>query len=95
MFEVLSEDSWQVTDDAGATLGEVRVHDVLDRTGVALLTSACASGTRYRFDPFWIHTHLVERYKPTNDRRLRAPELPVAAQRHRELFGGPPDWQLP
>ena len=48
-------------DDSGATLGEVSVRDVLNRGGVALLTSATASSTRYRFDPFWLHGHLVER----------------------------------
>jgi hypothetical protein len=62
VFEVLSEDRLEVRDDAGAVLGEVRVRDVLDRGGVALLTSAFASGTRYHFDPFWVHAHLVERH---------------------------------
>ncbi len=62
VFEVLSEDTLEVRDDAGAVLGEVRVRDVLDRAGVALLTAAFASGTRYRFDPFWLHAHLVERH---------------------------------
>jgi hypothetical protein len=62
VFEVLSEDTLDVRDDAGAVLGQVRVRDVLDRSGAALLTAAFASGTRYRFDPFWLHAHLVERY---------------------------------
>lgn len=62
VFEVLSEDVVEMRDDAGKVLGSVRVRDVLDRSGLALLTSAVAAGTRYRFDPFWIHAHLVERY---------------------------------
>jgi hypothetical protein len=62
VFGVLAEDKMQVSDDAGNVLGEVRVRDVLDHGGVAFLTSAYASGTRYHFDPFWVHAHLVERY---------------------------------
>jgi hypothetical protein len=62
VFQVLSEDTVQVRDDADAVLGEVRVRDVLNRAGVALLTSANAASTRYRFDPFWMHAHLVERH---------------------------------
>lgn len=62
VFEVLSEDRQQVFDDSGALLGEVRVRDVLDRGGAAFFTSAFAADTRYHFDPFWVHAHLVERY---------------------------------
>ncbi len=62
VFPVPSEDTLPVLDAAGSTLGEVRVRDVLNRAGVALLTSANAVSTRYRFDPFWIHGHLIERY---------------------------------
>ncbi|MBW2454754.1 MAG: hypothetical protein JRI68_09590 [Deltaproteobacteria bacterium] len=61
-FAVRSEDTLPLHDTAGSVLGEVRVRDVLNRAGVALLTSANATSTRYRFDPFWIHPHLVERY---------------------------------
>ncbi len=62
VFPVLSEDTLQVRDAAGTVLGEVRVRDVLNRAGLALLTSASATSTRYRFDPFWIHAHLIERH---------------------------------
>jgi hypothetical protein len=41
-------------------IGEVYVEDVLDRSGIAVLDPADAFLTRYRFDPFWIHKHLVE-----------------------------------
>ena len=62
VFPVRSEDTLQVLDATGTILGEVRVRDVLNRAGVALLSSANATSTRYRFDPFWIHGHLIERY---------------------------------
>lgn len=61
VFSVRAEDSVEVFDDDGGTLGEVRVRDVLDRGGVAFLTSASSRTTRYRFDPFWLHAHLIER----------------------------------
>jgi hypothetical protein len=35
---------------------------VLDRSGIAVLDPADTILTRYRFDPFWIHIHLVERW---------------------------------
>ena len=62
VFEVLSEERLQVRDDAGAVLGEVRVRDVLDRGGAAFFSSPFAADSRYHFDPFWVHAHLVERY---------------------------------
>ena len=62
MFSVRSEDTVTVRDDDGNALGEVRVRDVLNRGGVALLTPTNATSTRYKFDPFWIHGHLIERY---------------------------------
>jgi len=62
VFEVLSEDRLAVSDDTGAVLGEVRVRDVLDRGGAAFFTSAFSADSRYHFDPFWVHAHLVERY---------------------------------
>jgi hypothetical protein len=37
------------------------VRNVLNRGGVAFLTSALTTTTRYRFDPFWLHAHLIER----------------------------------
>jgi hypothetical protein len=41
-------------------IGEVYVEDVLDRSGIAVLDPADTLLTRYRFEPFWIHMHLVE-----------------------------------
>lgn len=61
IFTVRAEDTIAIADDEGAPLGTVRVRDVLNRGGVAFLTSATARTTRYRFDPFWLHAHLVER----------------------------------
>jgi hypothetical protein len=66
-FVVRSEDTVEVTDDEGAVLGEVRVRNVLDRGGVAFLTSGVESTTRYRFEPFWLHAHLIERYNQRLD----------------------------
>jgi hypothetical protein len=61
VFSVLSEDKLELVDDSGDMLGEVRVRDVLNRSDLVLLTSATTSDGRYRFDPFWLHAHLVER----------------------------------
>jgi hypothetical protein len=66
-FAVRSGDTVEVTDGEGSSLGEVRVRDVLDRGGVAFLTSAVASTTRYRFEPFWLHAHLIERHNQRLD----------------------------
>jgi len=66
-FAVRSEDTVEVTDDDGTVLGEVRVRNVLNRGGVAFLTSAVASTARYRFEPFWLHAHLIERYNQRLD----------------------------
>jgi len=59
-FIVRSDDSVEVSGPEG-DLGSVRVRDVLDRSGVATLQSVNSVTTRYRFDPFWLHAHLVER----------------------------------
>lgn len=65
-FSVRSEDTMEVWDDDGNSLGKVRVRDALNRAGVALhsLTNATA---RYQFDPFWVHGHLIERYNLRTD----------------------------
>jgi hypothetical protein len=61
-FSVLSEDTVDVVDESGSSRGKVRVRDVLNRSGLALLTSASATASRYRFYPFWVHGHLIQRY---------------------------------
>ncbi len=61
VFSVRSEDTVDVLDDDGEMLGEVRVRNVLNRGGIAFLTSATTATTRYRFEPFWLHAHLLER----------------------------------
>ena len=61
-FEVASEDRQPVFDAGGALLGEVQVRQALNHAGIAYLQSVNALSARYRFDPFWIHGHLVERY---------------------------------
>jgi serine/threonine protein kinase len=40
--------------------GEVNVHDVLDHSGIAILEPASFSTARYRFEPVWVHSYLVE-----------------------------------
>jgi hypothetical protein len=60
-FVVEAEDKIQVYDDQHKqVIGQVYVRDALDRSGIASLEFAHAMLTRYRFDPFWIHAHLVE-----------------------------------
>lgn len=62
VFIVRSEDTVPVTDDSGSVVGEIRVRTLLNHSGAAVLTAANATTTRYRFDPFWFHAHLIERY---------------------------------
>jgi hypothetical protein len=61
VFTVTSEDTVPVSADDGSLLGEVRVRTLLNHSGVAFLTTR-ATTTRYHFDPFWVHSHLIERY---------------------------------
>ena len=37
------------------------MRDVLDRSGLAFLHPVSFMTARYRFEPFWVHAHLVER----------------------------------
>jgi serine/threonine-protein kinase len=59
-FAVDFQDTVPIVDVEGELVGEVRVRDLLDRSGVALLDPMDAMSTRYQFDPFWLHAHLVE-----------------------------------
>lgn len=60
-FVVDAQDTIEVYDDQRLTvIGEVYVHDVLDRSGLARFENPAFTLARYRFDPFWIHAHLVE-----------------------------------
>lgn len=45
----------------------VRVRDVLDRSGIAYLDPVDFTTTRYRFDPFWVHAYLVEKWNQRID----------------------------
>src|SRR5690606_35710637 len=60
-FIVRSEDTVEAFGDDGESLGSLRVRNVLNRAGVAFLTEPVMATTRYRFDPFWLHGHLIER----------------------------------
>jgi hypothetical protein len=60
-FVVDVQDRIEVHDQSGTrVIGEVYVRDVLDRSGIATFERPESILTRYRFDPFWIHAHLVE-----------------------------------
>ncbi len=58
-FTVGFNDTVPVEED-GRPVGEVFVRDVLDHSGIAILEPASFSTARYRFEPVWIHSHLVE-----------------------------------
>src|SRR5690606_27385463 len=60
-FAFRSEHTISVTDDAGVFMGEVRVRNLLARAGLAFLPDPGAATARYRFGPFWVHAHLIER----------------------------------
>ena len=60
-FVVDVQDRIEVYDETGShVIGEVYVRDVLDRSGLATFERPESILTRYRFDPFWVHAHLVE-----------------------------------
>jgi hypothetical protein len=60
-FVVDVQDRIEVYDETGKqAIGEVYVRDVLDRSGIASLERPESVLARYRFDPFWVHAHLVE-----------------------------------
>ena len=67
-FTVSSDDTVDCFGDDGESLGHLRVRDVLNRSGVAVLTDPRVTTTRYRFDPFWVHAHLIE----TRNERLHS-----------------------
>ena len=45
----------------------VRVRDLLDRSGLAYLRPVDLKNLYYRFDPFWLHVHLIERHNRSID----------------------------
>jgi hypothetical protein len=47
-------------EEDGRPVGEVFVRDVIDHSGIAILEPASFSTARYRFQPVWVHSHLVE-----------------------------------
>jgi hypothetical protein len=58
-FTVDLDDTVQVMSN-GESTGEVFVRDVLDHSGIAILEPASLSTARYRFEPVWVHSHLLE-----------------------------------
>lgn len=61
-FTVSSDDTVEAFDADGERLGSLRVRTVLNRSGIAFLTDPQKTTTRYHFDPYWVHAHLVERH---------------------------------
>jgi len=70
-FNVSSDDTVECFDDEGESLGRLRVRDVLNRSGVAVLPDPRLAAGSYRFDPFWLHAHLVERRNQRLDPNYR------------------------
>ncbi|MFC1764760.1 hypothetical protein ACFL6U_22155 [Planctomycetota bacterium] len=60
-FEVLATDTLDYHDPQGIKR-TVRLQDVLSRAGVALLDPSDPPHTRYRFEPLWVHAHLIEKW---------------------------------
>lgn len=49
-------------DQATAKLGTLPVREILNRSGIAFLDPADVRRIQYRFQPQWIHGHLIERW---------------------------------
>lgn len=64
-FEVYADDYIKF-EDSGDTARKVRLRDVLNRSGIAFMDPSDLRRTRYRFEPFWIHAHLVESWNQHN-----------------------------
>jgi hypothetical protein len=47
--------------------GAVLMEEILDHSGIAKLDLSRYSTLRYRFEPIWIHAHLVELRNQCND----------------------------
>lgn len=60
-FTVSPNASVELFDAAGKSLGEVLVTAVLERSGLAYLSSPSSTTKRFRFSPFWVHGYLAER----------------------------------
>jgi hypothetical protein len=58
-FVVDLDDTVTLTTAQGET-GEVRVRDVLNRSGIAITVPESHSTARYRFEPVWVQAHLIE-----------------------------------
>lgn len=60
-FTVSPNASIELFDSAGKSLGEVLITAVLERSGLAYLSSPSSTTKRFRFSPFWVHGYLAER----------------------------------
>jgi hypothetical protein len=64
-FEAYSNDFVEFTDTEGK-VHKVGIRDILNRSGIVILDPAELRRTRYRFEPFWLHAHLVEKWNQRN-----------------------------
>jgi hypothetical protein len=61
-FIVSPNDTVTLVNALGDPLGEVLVTAVLERSGLAYLSSPTSTTKRFQFSPFWLHGYLAERY---------------------------------
>lgn len=60
-FEVYADDSLSFTDQKGNN-HQVYLRDILNRSGLAILSLSHFPRTYYRFEPYWIQMHLVKKW---------------------------------
>lgn len=61
-FIVSPNDTVPLVNALGEPLGDVLVTAVLERSGLAYLSSPTSTTKRFKFSPFWLHGYLAERY---------------------------------
>lgn len=61
-FIVSPNDTVPLVNALGDHLGDVLVTAVLERSGLAYLSSPTSTTKRFKFSPFWLHGYLAERY---------------------------------
>ena len=60
-FTVYEDDTVTLSDRHG-TIHRLGLRSLLNRSGLVFLDPSSFPKTRYRFEPFWLHIHLVERW---------------------------------
>ena len=64
-FEVYADDYIEFK-NSGGIARKVHLRDLLNRSGIVFMDPSDIRRTRYRFQPFWIHAHLVESWNKRN-----------------------------